>query len=153
MDTIPFTNRRSMVKVCVVWILGLAVLLGSSGVSLAQFERFEPNKIYCGCVCANPTGNQKLGWEFGEKGASCALDGKACMSNDFDNINKLNLNKLEGTYSCMECVGNEDGKGGALCTDIRTQDHIQIPPPMRIAPPIPLAPTGQEDKEQSTTPK
>lgn len=35
MDTIPFTHRQSLLKVCVGGMLGLALLVGSSTVSVA----------------------------------------------------------------------------------------------------------------------
>lgn len=39
MGRIPFTNRQSIVKVCVVGMLGLAILLGSSSVTLAREKK------------------------------------------------------------------------------------------------------------------
>lgn len=52
MNMMPFTHRQSIVKVCVVGMLGLAVLVGSSSVSLARQKKLcEPvAKDVFGCT-------------------------------------------------------------------------------------------------------
>jgi len=129
MENILFINRQSIVKVCVVWMLGLAVLLGSSGVSLALFKRFEANKRYCGCECANSTGFNNLYWE---KVASCSLNGRKCTFNNPTNGMRLEQGTLR---SCMDCVGDADGSGGALCTAKVTPGELSLTPgDLTIAP-------------------
>jgi hypothetical protein len=100
MDTIPFTNRQSIVKVFVVWILGLAVLLGSSTVSLAT-QKWEVGHIYCFCDCdAGRTPTVGNNWE---KRYSCALaNGIKCTSRTVGDDKPIN-----GVLkNCHECTIN-----------------------------------------------
>ena len=72
MRNIPFIN----VKLCTVWILGLAVLVGSSSASFA-LPKLRANKTYCDCACGTLSTSKELVWE---KVASCSLNGKACSA-------------------------------------------------------------------------
>ena len=102
-----FMRRLAMkgtIRVLAVWTLGLAVLLGSTGVGLA----FKPNATYCQCSCRNATGTADLRWE---KVAHCNLDGRRCsFNNPYANF-KLQPGKLD---SCMTC--QSDSKGSLLCS-------------------------------------
>jgi hypothetical protein len=108
MDTIPFTTRQGIVKAFVVWIVGLAVLLGSSTVTLALKKRFDPSKTYCGCHCAGGGGSEELYWE--KVGACSGANGKNCSYTGYGG--KLVPGKLD---SCMECKPDADGMG-MLCS-------------------------------------
>jgi len=109
MNTIPFTNRQSIVKVCVVGILGLAVFIGSSGVSLAVCKGTLCNRITCHCFCDTGTNGGVhyggvLSWDR-KLSESCNIVGKGC-----------NKDNREGTVTeCSECIPNQSG-GRDLCT-------------------------------------
>lgn len=96
-----------IVKVCVAGALGLAVLLASTGVSLAA-PKFIQGKTYCQCSCSNSTGTADLRWE---KVATCSINGRNCSFNNPSNLGKLEAGKLS---SCMSCQAN--AAGGLLCS-------------------------------------
>lgn len=112
---------KGTTKVLTVSTLGLAVLLGSTGVAFA-LAKFQQGKTYCQCSCRSTTGFKDLTWE---KVASCNINGKNCSFNDPYNQNKLTAGKLD---SCMSCQA--DAQGGLLCTaDSRTAiPGVRIPP-------------------------
>jgi len=112
---------RAIMKVSVMWTLGLAVLLGSTGVALA-LAKFQQGKTYCQCSCRSATGFADLTWE---KVASCNINGKSCSFNDPYNQNKLTAGKLD---SCMSCQADKEGE--LLCT----ADSRTAVPGVRISP-------------------
>jgi hypothetical protein len=138
---------RGIVKVCVVWTLGLAVLLGSTGVGLALMK-FKPGHTYCQCACRNATGTADLTWE---KVASCNINGKSCSFNNPSNQGKLETGKLD---SCMSCQPDSDG--GILCSSesssgLRTPQQKLLDPSRTIRP---RSIEGElEQEEKVLTPK
>jgi hypothetical protein len=175
MNTIPFTNRRSIVKGCVVGILGLAVLLGSSGVSLAE-PIFGAGTTSCRCTCnskANPRNYAILGWK---KVGACQLAvGKNCSftKDDVKYAGTLGeCSQCQTTATGTDCGGpqsSQPGLGGAAVPfDQRPNTVAPDPHPLNtkpypgqqklpaatrgIEPESPVsAPTGQEEK--ATAPK
>ena len=79
MEIIRFTNRQRIVKGCVVGILGLAVLLGSSVVTLAAAIR-KANTEYCACSCSTKTGSHQtsLYWVKHPSIACARAEGSTC---------------------------------------------------------------------------
>jgi len=139
MNTIPFTNRQSIVKVCVVGILGLAVLVGSSTVTLAARKKLAGNNVTCHCYCDTGTNGGihyggVLSW-VRKSYESCNLLGRGC---DKDG--------REGTVTeCSECIPNPKG-GRVLCQEIERVGFLPgggvIKPPAEqsdpvIKPPLP----------------
>jgi len=102
MNTIPFTNRQSIVKVFVVWMLGLAVLVGSTTVTYA-LPPLKPGATYCRCHCkGNTTGDDRyLEWP---KVNSCGLNGTGCTIENKGNPKPPEAGTLEG---CEECVAKD----------------------------------------------
>jgi hypothetical protein len=134
---------RGIVKVFVVWTLGLAVLLGSTGVGLALRPKFQPGKTYCQCACRNATGTADLTWQ---KVASCNINGKSCSFNNPNNLGKLEPGKLD---DCMSCQA--DSGGGLLCSaapgsGLRTPREGLLDPPKTIMPRGVEGEPAQEEK-------
>jgi hypothetical protein len=102
---LEFTRRRGMraiVKVFVVWTLGLAVLVGSPAVSLA-LPKLRVGKTYCVCGCYSQQANvnTNLMWEMTK---ACGLsDHKGCSTTD------SNGKKVSGTlHDCWQCTADTD---------------------------------------------
>jgi hypothetical protein len=94
---------RMIIKVFVVWTVGLAMLLASSGVSLA-LPKIRGGHTYCKCACQNATGGYAtLYWE---KVASCSLTGGKCTFNNPKDNNQLESGTLKG---CEQCTPQTDG--------------------------------------------
>ena len=92
---------RGMLKGFVVGTLGLAVLLGSSAVSLA-LPKLIAGKTYCMCGCySKEGGNRDLGWE--KVGACSLANGKACS---FTFGGKKVSGKLQ---DCSQCTADAQG--------------------------------------------
>jgi hypothetical protein len=112
------------IKVFGVWTVGLAVMLGTTGVSLA-LPKMKPGHTYCVCTCAGEgidPANAVLSWE---KVASCSVNGKACKSGG-----------KKGVLSeCNQCTGQADGKPGG-CNPAKPRPPFQPPelPPPRPSP-------------------
>jgi hypothetical protein len=108
MDTVPFTNRQSIVKVCVVGMLGLAVLLGSSTVSFA-LKKLAGNNVTCHCWCDTGTNGGihyggMLTWNR-TSFESCNITGKGCVKD----------NRQGTIVECDECQPNPEAVGGKIC--------------------------------------
>ena len=87
----------------VAWTVGLAVLLGSSGVSLA-LPKTRAGHTYCKCACQGAGGGYAtLYWE---KVASCAVSGRSCTFNNPKDNNQLEQGTLK---SCEQCTPQTDG--------------------------------------------
>ena len=67
---------RAIVKVFVVWTLGLAALFGSSGVSLAERPQI-PVATFCGCTCWY----SGAGWKTTSKGVTFTTDRSCSIYN------------------------------------------------------------------------
>jgi hypothetical protein len=98
------TNRHSLAKLFMAWIVGLTVLVGPSAVSLAA-PKDDPNKS-CRCTCA---GDQAGGWNkdlVSQDERHCKLNGRKCTAT-------IGGTKLQGTlHSCSICT-----KGG-ICVAV-----------------------------------
>ena len=68
------TMQKIPLKLCTVWMLGLAVLLGSAGVSSA-LPKLRANSTYCDCSCQTFSKVTELIWE---KVHSCSVNGMKC---------------------------------------------------------------------------
>jgi hypothetical protein len=120
MDTIPFTNKQSIVKVCVVWMLGLAMLLGSSGVSFA-IPKIRPGKSYCDCSCQTFSKGVELIWE---KVASCNLNGKKCKGTNSAGVQEDGI-----LQHCQQCTG--DASGSISNCNTAANQFGGVSPPVR----------------------
>lgn len=121
---------RMIIKGFVVWTVGLAVLLGSSGVSLA-LPKTKVGHTYCSCVCGD--GIHRPANLYWEKVASCAIDGKACSFSD-----TLGGPLYPGTLrNCEQCTGTGGVAGLDNCTVAMTSQPggmqplpgVMMPPP------------------------
>jgi hypothetical protein len=155
---------KRIVQVVVVWTLGLTVLFGSSGVSLA-LPKVRGGHTYCKCACQNATGGYAtLYWE---KVASCGVSGRSCTFNNPKDNNQLEQGTLK---SCEQCAGDANGNLMS-CTAAMIQQPGQIeplpgqmlqeptsPPPTRpgtvapgmTAPIMPRGIEGEQPAEPST---
>lgn len=137
---------RGIVKVYVVWTVGLAVLLGSTGVGLA-LSKFQQGKTYCQCACRSATSTADLTWE---KVASCNINGKRCSFNDPRAPgNPLTPGKLD---SCMSCQA--DKEGGLLCSS-ESSSGLRTPiPQQKLMDTIrPRSIEGELQEEKAAEPK
>jgi hypothetical protein len=111
------------IKVFGVWTVGLAVLLGTTGASLARPKK--PGVAYCVCTCDTTPGtgidahDPVLNWE--QKAGGCALNGRTC-TREYDGKKGVLTN-------CNVCIGQADGSLGR-CS----------PASPSVAPPRPQAP-------------
>lgn len=137
MEAIPFINRQRIVKLSVVWVLGLTVLLGSAAIAMA-LVKFEPGKTYCYCSCRSGGGVKGLYWE--RVGACGGANGKNCSFKNpigqteqgkLDSCQKCDSNSIGG-FSCVpEAMSQEFGgmsKGGD------SRDPGTVRPPGQTAP-------------------
>lgn len=88
-------GMKGTIKVLAVWTLGLAVLLGSTGVGWA----YKPGTKYCACMCGNATGSAQLSWEIV---AHCSVNGMTCRFNNPNHQGRLEQGKLS---KCATCEG------------------------------------------------
>lgn len=108
MDTTPSTKGQRSMKICVVLILGLAVLVGSSTVTRAA-QKYKAGRSYCFCFCQ--TGTDSTGTAIGgvlewEMTNSCSVVGKKCDS----------AGKFGKLTTCSECIGSPTGDKVQQCT-------------------------------------
>lgn len=147
MDTTPFTERQRIVKIRVVLILGLAVLVGSSTVTLAA-TKYKPGRPYCLCFCE--TGVDSDGITTGtvlewEKVAHCSKVGDKCTASG----------KAGKLSACQECIGSPNGTKVQQCTKQAITGTINPfgqketplegtppPPPKKVDPFFQRAPQG-----------
>jgi hypothetical protein len=121
---LSFTRRRAMrafVKVFVVWALGLAVLLGSSTVSLAASKlRLGSRNCYCNCSTSQNAGVGVLSWEL-KGNEHCSIGGKTCT-----------FNGVSGTIT--QC---------STCTDILVDNTLKRNcQAATVTPQLPVTPYG-----------
>lgn len=113
---------RVITKGFIAWTVGIAVVLGSSEVSLA-LPKIRGGHTYCSCVCGD--GIHRSANLYWEKVASCAVNGKACSFSD-----TLGGPLYPGSLrNCEQCTGVEGG-GFDNCTVAMTSQ-----PPGGIEPP------------------
>jgi len=95
-------GMKGTIKVLAVWTLGLAVLLGSTGVGLA----YKPGAKVCACMCGNTTGSVQLSWELVH---TCNLNGVVCHFNNPTHQGKYEPGRLS---KCNTCKADS---AGLLC--------------------------------------
>jgi hypothetical protein len=126
---------RAIVKVFVVGTLGLAVLLGSSAVSLA-LPKLIGGKTYCLCTCFSKQTQQRedLGWE--KVGGCSGANGKACS---FTSGGKKVSGELLGCWQCTADANSGCTASGASA--------YRAPGGLTVAPgDTPPSPTTPSDK-------
>lgn len=114
MDAIPFTPRQSFVKVCIVWVLGLAIVVGSSSVGLAK------EKKPCNNVTKDAAGCTQCDLQ--------SLGAGSCL-----NMNFNDLQKYPGQSHVVKC-----GRAGKQCCIVNdnTGQEISCRPISNVKPPI-----------------
>jgi hypothetical protein len=84
MKQLPLTHRWIISKLWMIWTLGLAVLFGSPGISLAQRPPI-PVATYCGCTCwySGPGGKtQSKGVTFTSDKSCSVHSDRTCYCDD-----------------------------------------------------------------------
>jgi hypothetical protein len=122
------------IKVVGVWAVGLAVLLGTTGVSLAQLPK-RPGQTWCACTCDTNPGDPNdcgeckvLNWEMTYH---CAVNGRRCTANG----------KPGRLTDCNQCVVNQDLALGP-CSPAKPSVAPPRPPPPKVPPTGPRNPPG-----------
>ena len=147
------TRRRAMraiVKVSVVWTLGLAMLVGTAAVSVALPPEF--NTTHCKCLCTASNGNSKeLTWAMT---GSCKSNGKACSftvdgGKTFDPGKLSNCKICQPNYPLPTCTSAISVPPGSL-----QQLQPLTPPPGRMpAPAGTIQRRGVEGEEPTSSEK
>lgn len=136
MDTMPFTNRQRIVKGCVVGMLGLAVLVGSSTVSLAASKlRLGQRSCFCNCSTSQNAGVGVLSWDL-KGNEHCSIVGNVCHFNGvagkITQCSSCTVILVDSTLknSCSPAVGFQVAPGGGV-----------IKPPAEQGDPVPSTST------------
>lgn len=115
METILFITRQRTAKLFTVGVIGLAVLLGSSGVTLAGPKDRLVSVRQCLCACKRGDGEIRVfewGWKAGQQcnaiGKNCTSDpGNASSSGQFIECSEcLAKNLTTGKYSQCQKFAN-----------------------------------------------
>jgi len=119
----------AIVKVFVVWSVGLAVVLGSSAVSLALPKKLTQGVKYCACDCySQKSHSPKI--LFWEKDKDCDKSvGKDCRAWW---ANQWYSGKI--TY-CQDCIGAADGGCSTTGGLYPPPDQSQVTVAPELAPP------------------
>jgi hypothetical protein len=139
MDTTPFTKRQRIVKGCVVGMVGLAVLFGSSTVSLAASKlRLGSRNCYCNCSTSANAGVGVLSWEL-KGNENCSITGKACTFNGV-------AGKVTQCSACVDIkVGNELKRN---CSPASVTPDLGLTPGGKVVKPL----AEQGDPVPNTSP-
>lgn len=110
----------------VVWVVGLAILLGTPADTLARYPKFIVGKAYCTCTCTAKTGDtEDYAWE--NAGSCVRANHDSCS---FTRSGKKVMGKLEQCAICKAdihgaCnyvrVGNEPLRPQAKSPDTETK--------------------------------
>ena len=92
--------QKIPLKLCTVWMLGLAVLLGSPGVSSA-LPKLRANSTYCDCGCQTFSKVTELAWE---KVHSCSVNGMKCKGTN--SAGEVEEGRL---VFCQQCQTDKSG--------------------------------------------
>ena len=134
-------GMKGTIKVLAVWTVGLAVLLGSTGVGLA----YKPGTKYCACMCGNATGSVQLSWEIVYH---CNVNGKTCHFNNPNHHGKLEQGKLDKCNTCTGASTTQLLCGPAISSEAPGSN---LPPPregtLELKTPMPRGIEGQPSVE------